>query len=66
MDRFQYIENEGKPVAKCICKELLHEGEKVFQLDEYIVCDYNDCFRKLCIEKFGAVYGKINKEGNVE
>lgn len=66
MDRFQYIEDEENVVATCICKELLHEDEKAFQLDDYIICDYSECFRKLCIEKFGAVYGKLNREGNVE
>lgn len=66
MDRFQYIENEEKAVAKCICKEVLHEGDNAFQLDEYTICDYNECFKKLCVEKFGAVHGRLNKEGYVE
>lgn len=65
MDRFQFIEEEQKPVDKCICKETLYEGDKVYQIDDYLVCDDADCFKKLCIKKFGAIYGRLDKLGNV-
>lgn len=65
MNRFAYKESNELPVIKCICKQVLFEGDQTYQLDEYIVCDDSDCFKKLCIEKFGAMYGVLDKEGNV-
>ncbi|WP_064199152.1 hypothetical protein [Brevibacillus brevis] len=65
MDRHTYFEEEQKKVGQCICGDDLFEGDRAHQLDEYIVCDNSDCFKKLCIEKFGAMYGVLDKEGNV-
>lgn len=65
MDRFTYIEGEAKCVKQCICKQELKQGDNVFELDDYLICDDSDCFKKLCVKKLGAVYGTLDKSGNI-
>lgn len=65
MDRYMYEESNEQPIAICICKQELYEGDQTYQVDDYIICDDSDCFKKLCVEKFGAMYGLLDKEGNV-
>ncbi|RNB59362.1 hypothetical protein EDM57_04260 [Brevibacillus gelatini] len=66
MDRFQYIESSTLKVAKCACKEEMLEGDYAYQIDDYLICDNSECFKKLCINHFGAIYGRLNKEGNLD